>query len=804
MIQVKNYQLLKITSSRNFKRICNEIKKISQIHMVSIENNKNIVHIEYDVLEELTEQELQELEENVLKAIHEYEKKAMMVRIDTKEKYRKVLYLKGLDCANCAQKIENLAKKQLEHEQIVVDFSTGRFIIETFNKAVIDNLFSIVNRIAHHIDDRIVVVDAKINKRIALEDPKKTPKYVIITLIIGTVIFLGMVITDLFLKTKMKFYFYLVPYLLIGYPVLIRFLKNLFKGRLLDETFLMCVASIGAFCTTHPYEAVMVVGLYQLGEILQNKAVNHSRRSIQDLLNVDVKIARLKLENEVMEVDVESLIPGDIIIINKGEIVPADGVIVNGKTNIDTKNLTGESMQKSVEAGDEILSGSANMSKIIEVKVTKPYKDSMMAKILDLVENATASKGKTETFISKFAKYYTPIVVISALIIILLGAIFDLTNIEHWIYVAMEFLVISCPCALVISIPLCYFCAIGTCSKRGILVKGSNYLETLNKVEKVVFDKTGTITKGIFSVVNVAPKADDINEEKLLNLLIHTEYYSNHPIGISIVDNYGRDKIFPEIITDFQDIPGGAKATVNGNKIIVGNRKLMMANKIDFEEVDTVNLVIYIAKNKIYQGYVEIGDEIREEALSTIKALQKKGQKCYILTGDAASIASSVAKRVEVDGFHAELLPHQKVEILEEIKTSSKGKTIFIGDGINDAPALASADVGIAMGATGTDATIAISDMVIMGDNLTKITEAFKIASFTRKKVIQNIILCLTTKFIVMFLTIMFSLMPNLEFELPLSVAIFSDVGISLLAILNSLLIMRLYHKKKNEDLLNE
>ena len=791
MIQVKNYQLLKVTGNKNFKRICNEIKKIDPIKSVSIENSKNVIHIEYDSVLELSEQELFKIEELILRAIHEYEKKAMIIRIDNKEKYRKVLYLKNLDCAHCAARIETIAKKSLDYEQIIVDFSTGRFIIETYSKNVMDNLFANVNRIAHHVDDRIVVIDSKIHKLQRFEDEKKISKKTVITFSLGLTIFIIMSIISAFLT--IPFYYYIVPYLLIGYSVLKRFFKNLFKGHILDETFLMSVASIGAFCTSHASEAVMVVALYQVGEFLQNKAINHSRRSIKDLLDFDVKTAKLKLDTEITEVDVETLMPGDIVIVNKGEIIPTDGIVVNGKTNIDTKNLTGESMLRSVDVGSEILSGSVNMGKIIEIKVTKPYGDSMISKIMDLVENATSSKGKVETMITSFAKYYTPIVVILALVISVIGSIFDTSNFRHWIYTAMEFLVISCPCALVISIPLCYFSSIGTCSRRGILVKGSNYIETLNKVENVVFDKTGTITKGVFKVVKVVPMVEELTEERLLNLLIHAEYYSNHPIGISIVDNFGRDKIFPEIITDFQDITGGAKATIND--------KLMNANKIELPQIESCNLIVHVVKNKIYQGYVEIGDVIKEEALITIKDLHKYGKKCFMLTGDSVAIASSVAKQIDVDGYHAELLPHQKVEILEEIKKQSTGKTIFIGDGINDAPVIASADIGIAMGNTGSDATIAIADMVIMGDNLLKINEAFKIAKYTKRKVVQNIILSLTVKFIVMILAILlgfFVTKDGEKMELPLGIAIFSDVGISLLAILNSLLIMRLYHNKQD------
>ena len=802
MLEVKNYQLLKVNNTRNFKRICNEIMKIEYIKSVSIETTNNIMHVEYDFDKELTEEFLKEKEELILKAIHEYEKKVIITRIDFQEKFRKVLYLKGLDCAHCASRIESLAKKNMDYEQIIVDFSTGRFIIETYNKATIETLFATVNRIAHRVDDKIIVVDNKTKKEQEQEVPNNSKKATNICFIVGLALFASIIIYSIFKYPK--WYFYIPSYLLIGYPVIIKFFKNLFKGHIFDETFLMTVASIGAFCTQHASEAVMVVALFQIGEYLQNKAINHSRKSIKNLLNFDIKMAKLKLGTEIMEVEVESLMPGDIVIVNKGEIIPADGVIVAGKTNIDTKNLTGESMQRTVDVGAEVLSGSVNMGKMIEIKISKPYGDSLISKIMDLVENATSAKGRTENIITKFAKYYTPIVVIIALAVVITGATFNLSNLSAWVYAAMEFLVISCPCALVISIPLCYFSSIGIASKRGILVKGSNYIESLNSVKNIVFDKTGTITKGVFTVTNVVSLAEDISEERLLNILIHAEYYSNHPIGISIVDNYGRENVFPEIITEFQDITGGTKSVINGNNILVGNDKLMNANKIKFEPVESNNLVIHIVKNKVYLGYVEIGDVIREEAYETINKLKKYGYKCYMLTGDTESIAANVAKTIGFNGYYSELLPHQKVEKLEEIKSTSKGKTIFVGDGINDAPVIAIADVGIAMGNTGSDATIAIADMVIMGDNLTRITESLIISRYTKKKVTENIVFSLFVKFSVMFLAISLSLFQ--QKELPLGLAIFSDVGVSLLAILNSLLIMKIFKKstKKQEVIIDE
>lgn len=802
MLEVKNYQLLKVNNTRNFKRICNEIMKIEKIKSVSIETTTNIMHVEYDFENELTEEFLKEKEELILKAIHEYEKKVVITKIDFQEKYRKVLYLKGLDCAHCASRIESLAKKNMDHEQIIVDFSTGRFIIETYNKTTIETLFANVNRIAHRVDDKIVVVDNKAKKEQEEELPNKSKKVSNICFTIGLALFVGITIYSIFKYPK--WWFYIPSYLLIGYPVILKFFKNLFKGHVLDETFLMTVASIGAFITKHASEAVMVVALFQIGEYLQNKAINHSRNSIKKLLDFDIKMAKLKLGTEIMEVEVESLMPGDIVIVNKGEIIPADGVVVTGKTNIDTKNLTGESMQRMVDVGTEVLSGSVNMGKMIEVKISKPYGDSLISKIMDLVENATSAKGKAENIITKFAKYYTPIVVCIALAIVITGATFNLSNLNSWIYAAMEFLVISCPCALVISVPLCYFSSIGIASKRGILVKGSNYIESLNSVKNIVFDKTGTITKGVFTVTNVVSLAEDVSKERLLNILIHAEYYSNHPIGISIVDNHGREKVFPEIITEFQDITGGTKSVINGNSVLVGNDKLMNANKIKFDPVESNNLVVHIVRNKVYLGYVEIGDVIREEAYETITKLKKYGYKCYMLTGDTESIASSVANQLGFDGYYAELLPHQKVEKLEEIKSSSKGKTVFVGDGINDAPVIASADVGIAMGNTGSDATIAIADMVIMGDNLTRITESLIISRYTKKKVTQNIVFSLFVKFAVMFLAIVLSIFH--QKELPLGLAIFSDVGVSLLAILNSLLIMKIFKKstKKQEVIIDE
>ena len=801
MIKVCNYQLLKISGNKNFKRIVNEIKKISSIRSASIQNDNYVLHIEYETKTEPTDQENALFEEEILKAIREYEKKALITKVEFAEKYRKVLYLNGLDCAHCATRVETIAKKSMSHEQLIVDFPTGRFIIETYEKRVIDNLVQEVTRIAKIVDDRIVVKEESESKTNIVEDTKKMKPIQLTLFIIGSIFAIVCLLLENTLN-DFKIIFYIIPYILIGYPVLLRFLKNIFRGQVLDESFLMTIASIGAFPTGNAIEAILVVFLYQIGEILQNKAVNHSRKSILQLLNIGVKTAKIKIDLEITEVNVESLLPGDIMIISKGEMIPADGKIVTGKTNIDTKNLTGESLLRSVDVGDVILSGSINMGQMIEVKVIRPYRDSMISKIMDLVENASSSKGKTESFISKFARYFTPIIVLMAIIISTVGVIFDFNNWKEWVYIAMELLVISCPCALVISVPLCYFSTIGVASRKGILVKGSNYIEALSNVENVVFDKTGTLTKGQFSILKVVPISEEIKEEALLRLVVYAEYYSTHPIGISVVDAYGRDRVFPEIISDFLALSGGSRAVINGNRVLIGNSKLMISNKVEIPEVETNNLVIHVVKNKIYQGYVEIGDIIKDEAKEVIEKLHKQGvKKCYMLTGDSKTIAESVSKTIGIDEFHSELLPLQKVEFVEQLKKESKGKTIFIGDGINDAPVIASADVGIAMGEAGSDATIAISDIVIMGDNLKKVNDIISLSKKSKVKVFSNIIFCLSVKAVVMLIALTCSVINQLtphNIQLPLFVAIFADVGVSLIAILNSLLLLKI--KKSNQE----
>ncbi len=825
---VKNYQLSKIESN-NYKRIINNIKKIKEIKSATIDKEKNILRIEITIDDNpnRVEKKLLQLEEGIKKAILRYEKTVTLEPIVYKEVYRKVLYLNGLDCAHCATKIETIAKKKLDYEKIFVDYTSFRFIIESSNKEEMDNIIQLVTEISHMVDDRIVVTEKLVKQDETKDLVHKKSYFRLITIILSIIIFIVAQLTlikfdigewktifshsDSFTFDNsfelVHFILLLIDYILVGYPIIWRFMKNIVHGRFFDENSLMTIASIGAILTTHYVEAIMVLTLFQIGEYLQHHAVDRCRSSIEELLKIDIKCAKLKKDDEIIELEVESILPDDIIVVNKGEMVPLDGILLGHKTTADTRNLTGESLLREIEKGEVMMAGTVNMGEVIEIKVIRPYQESMITKILDMVENASTSKAKAETFITKFSRYYTPVVLILAIIIGLGGFFIDTTflmpkataqiymteKILEWVYRAMLFLVISCPCALVISIPLCFFMGIGVASKRGILVKGSNYLEALCKVENIVFDKTGTITKGEFKIKKIVPVTPEITEETLLRNLMYVEFYATHPIGMSIVDDYGREKILPEIISEFTTLSGGAKALINGNKVVVGNYKLMQSLKCDVPNIDENGLIIYVVKEKTYLGYVVIGDIIKEEAKTTIEKLRKQGvNKFYMLTGDAKGIAEETANIIGVDEVYSELLPDEKVNKLQEIKDATPlGRTIFVGDGINDAPVIANSDVGIAMGRAGSDATIAVADVVIMSDDLSRLPELIKVAKITKKKVMQNIVISLLVKIIVMLAAV------NPFVPVPLWLAIFSDVGISLIAILNSIFILRSFNEKK-------
>lgn len=811
----KNYNIYKVSNKNNYRRITQEIKKIEGVITLNIDKNQDVLFIEYNPVVDIYD--------DILKAINKYEKNAYLEEIENIEVFRKVLKLKGIDCAQCALKIEMLAKKNFSHKQIIVDFSTERFIIETTDIDLIKNIVNEVSKIAHKVDPRIVVMDVATRQRMEAEERFSVDKKDIVIFGIGALALIFSFIWTIFVDKGNPFSHdthlssivqisTIISYLLIGYKVIYRFFRNIINRRFLDENFLMTIASIGAIVTAHNYEAVLVMLLYQIGTFLQERAVNHSRKSISALLSYEAKKARIRVNGEELEVEVESVLPGDILIVKNGEMIPVDGIITDGKSYLDTKALTGESQYRNVKVGDEVLSGSTNLGSVIEIKAIRPQSESTMTKILDIVENASISKAKTENFITKFAKVYTPVVVIAALLLIVVSpfikhligpsnSIKDLflgTNgVTGSIYMGMIFLVISCPCALVISIPLTFFGGIGLASRRGILIKGSNYLEALNNVENVIFDKTGTLTYGTFGLIDVV-SVSDVSKDEILRLAAYTEYHSTHPIGSSIVDAYGRDNIFTEIIEDFTEVSSrGVRALINGSKITIGNYRCLQEAKIEVPDVKAAGLVLYVLKEKTYIGYLVIGDTIREEAFEVITEMRNNGiNSVQIFTGDAKNVSISVANGLNVDEVYYELLPAQKVEKLEEVKNATENKnakTVYIGDGINDAPVISLADVGIAMGGSGSEGAIAIADIVIMTDNLNKINEVIKISKKTRKIVVQNIILALSIKIVVLLLTI-------LELEVSMWLAIFSDVGVSLLAILNSLRVMNIFKKEKKQN----
>lgn len=573
---------------------------------------------------------------------------------------------------------------------------------------------------------------------------------------------------------------YIIAYLIIGADVVFKAIKNIFRGEIFDENFLMVVATIGALAVKEYPEAIAVMFLYQIGEEFQDIAVGKSRNAIKELMQIKPESANVLRNGETVEVKPEEVEIDEIIVIKPGEKVPLDGRVIKGTSMLDTKTITGESVPKKIVEQELIYSGSINLNSVLEVKVTKKFEDSTVAKILELVEEATSKKAKTEKFITKFAKYYTPIVCFLALGLATIPTLVFHQEFIEWLYRALTFLVISCPCALVISVPLGFFGGIGGASKKGILIKGSNYLEALSHARYAVFDKTGTITKGVFEIQKINPV--DISEEELIRVAAHGEKFSNHPVALSIKKRY-KGKYDESKVEGLEEISGkGIKAKIFYNDTLIGNAKLLEENNIKFEKVDDPGTIIYVAINGNYKGYILIADKVKDDSKKAIEELKKaKIERTYILTGDERKIAEKIAKEVDVDICKSELLPDQKLENLEEILKERKGKekVIFVGDGVNDSPCLARADIGIAMGGIGADAAIEAADVVIMTDELTKIAQAIKISKKTMKIVKQNIVFALVVKVLVLILGALG--IANMW------LAVFADVGVSMLAILNSM-----------------
>ena len=584
---------------------------------------------------------------------------------------------------------------------------------------------------------------------------------------------------------------FIISYLVVGFEILKKAVRNIFRGKVFDENFLMAVATIGAFAIGEFPEAVAVMLFYQVGELFQSYAVDKSRKSIASLMDIRPDYANIEKDGKVEKVDPDEVKIGDIIIVKTGEKIPLDGVVIDGTSSLDTMALTGESVPRVVKTEDEVLSGCINKDGLLKIRVTKEFGESTVSKILDLVENASSKKSKSENFITKFAKYYTPTVVIIAVFLAFIPPIIlkDFSTFSVWLYRALSFLVVSCPCALVISIPLSFFGGIGGASKMGILIKGSNYLEALANTETVVFDKTGTLTEGIFEVQDIYAKG--IEKDELLRIVAHAENYSNHPIAKSVKKAYNKE-IDENIIKNPQELSGkGIWARIDEKDILVGNEKLMLEEKIDFKKCDEVGTILYVAIDKKYVGYVLIADKIKQDSSKTIRELKAMNIKeTVMLTGDKKEVGEYVAKKLNMDKVYTELLPDGKVEKVEELlkQKSEKGKLVFVGDGINDAPVLTISDIGVAMGGLGSDAAIEAADIVIMTDETSKISKAINLSKKTMRIVRENIIFAIFVKIAVLVLT---AFGASTMWE-----AVFADVGVSVIAIINAL---RMLNIKKFE-----
>lgn len=735
------------------------------------------------------------------------------------EKFK--LYLEGLDCAGCAVKIEDKINKLSEVNEATLNFTTKTLTIESKKVDSKANIIIKTKEIINKLEPHVVVIEegesreqqkpscrcecchsdeskkpvqgtrfdhhehAHDNEDHHHEHHQELDKKKVVKFGIAVILYSIGLIFRLSFYTEL--FIFLLSYILVGGEIVLSAARNIARGNVFDENFLMSIATMGAFAIRQFPEAVAVMIFYQVGEMFQDMAVNKSRKSIGQLMDIRPEYATIKKDDGEISVSPEEVRINDLIVVKAGEKVPLDGIIISGEAALDTSALTGESLPREVGAGDEVLSGSINKNGLLIIKVTKIFKESTVAKILDLVQNAGNKKAYTEKFITKFAKYYTPIVVFFALALAFLPPlVMDNASFSQWIYRALVFLVVSCPCALVVSIPLTFFGGIGAASKHGILVKGGNYLEALNKVEAVIFDKTGTLTKGTFKVLSINPN-ENLTKKELLRYAAYAESYSNHPIAVSIVNEFG-EEIDKEVISSFQEVSGqGIKVNVREKEILAGNYRLMMAHGIPCNDHNEIGTIVHIAIDRKYSGYIVISDEIKDDSKLAIEQLSKQGvKKIAMLTGDDGKVAKFVGDSLGITHIYAQLLPPDKVDKLEEFlrNKSEKGKVIFVGDGINDAPVLARADIGIAMGGVGSDAAIEAADVVIMTDELSKIPLAIELSKKTNIIVWQNIIFALGIKLIILVLGAL-GIANMWE-------AVFGDVGVALLAVLNSMRILKI------------
>ncbi len=699
----------------------------------------------------------------------------------------KTLILEGLGCADCANKMERKIKELEGITDAQLNFASEKLKIKVNHLGQLESILNEVKAIITSIEAGIIVKEES-----SIQDKKSFVsnnqfKGELIRLGIGAAFFIAALVLKLNLWAELALYG--IAYFTIGGKVLSKSFRNITKGEIFDENFLMTVATIGAFAIQEFPEGVAVMLFYEVGELFQDIAVNRSRRSIKSLMDIRPDYANLKIDNQLKRVDPNQVQVGDMIIIKPGDKVPLDGEVIKGESRVDTSALTGESLPRKVKAGEEVLSGFINKDGLLTVKVNSTFGESTVNKILDLVENAASEKAPTENFITKFARYYTPGVVFSALALAILppllisGATFS-----QWIYRSLVFLVVSCPCALVVSIPLGFFGGIGAASKQGVLVKGGNYLEALNSAKTIVMDKTGTLTKGSFEVIDIVP-TEGVSQDELLKIAAESESNSNHPIALSILEAYNHE-VDNTKINDYQEIAGhGLQLRINNQEVLAGNQKLMERKGIKFIEAKQTGTVVHLAVDQKYIGYILIADQIKPDAKLAIEELRKLGaERIVMLTGDNQDVAKSVADELALDDYRAELLPQDKVSEIEKLLTDETDeKLVFVGDGINDAPVLARADIGVAMGGLGSDAAIEAADVVLMKDQPSNLVDAINVAKFTKNIVWQNIALAFIVKGVVLAMGA-FGIATMWE-------AVFADVGVALLAVLNA---MRITKVKKS------
>ncbi|RBQ25787.1 heavy metal translocating P-type ATPase [Arcobacter sp. CECT 9188] len=695
----------------------------------------------------------------------------------------KKVKLQNLDCANCALKIEKALNNMEELSNVKLNFSTSTL---TFEQNTKDDLLEKIEKEIQKIEREVIIVkdDKKLQRSFWQLIDKKLLVLTLVSLILTYISY------NYIENNSFKFIGYLIAYLLVGYDVLYKAFRNILNGKVFDENFLMSIATIGAFALGDFVEGISVMIFYKIGEMFQGVAVNNSRDSINSLIDIKPEFANVKEDNKIVQKSPEDVKVGDVILVKVGEKVPVDGVLIDN-SSFDTSAITGEFKPKTLKANENVLSGFINISNASYIKVTSLYKDSTIAKIIELIENASSKKANAEKLISKIAGVYTPIVVLLAILLAFLPPLFiENANYSEWIERALVFLVISCPCALVVSVPLSFFSAIGAISKKGVLVKGANYVEKLTEIENIVFDKTGTLTKGVFEVTKI--KSFGISEDELLKNCALVESFSTHPIGKSIVKAYNKELNLKEVSFN-EEISGlGMKAKILDNDVLVGNERLLEKFGVKLEKIEDSLNVVYVAINSKFVGYIVVSDIVKAEAKYFINEIKKLNiLKTFMLTGDRKEVALDVAKNIGIDEVKYELLPQDKLKIYEEIKKENGKITAFVGDGINDAPTLANSDIGFAMGKVGSDLAIKSADVIVLNDNLNAISDVIKIAKKTKTIVYQNIIFVMAIK--VIFLVL------GADAIIGMKEAIFADVGVALLAIFNSMRILKNSDKKNKE-----